>query len=45
VAELSVEDPMWNPRPVHVSDVRAILDDAYNGRRPMATARASPSPN
>lgn len=43
VAELSVEEPMWNPRPVEVSDVRAILEDAFHGRRPSRAARPSPT--
>lgn len=33
-AELAVEPPPWNPRPVDVTSLRALLDDAYHGRRP-----------
>jgi len=43
VAELSVEEPLWNPRPVDVADVRTILDDAFHGRQPSPTTRVSPS--
>lgn len=35
-AELVLDPPPWNPRPVGVADVRGILDDAYHGRRPVA---------
>jgi alcohol dehydrogenase class IV len=34
VAELSADPPPWNPRPVVVADVRALLEDAFLGRRP-----------
>jgi maleylacetate reductase len=40
-AELSADPPLWNPRPVTVGDVRALLDDAFHGRRPVAHARAA----
>ena len=33
-ARLAAEDPPWNPRPVRASDVRAVLEAAYQGRRP-----------
>jgi maleylacetate reductase len=33
-AELAMEPPPWNPRPVDVTSLRALLDDAYHGRRP-----------
>jgi maleylacetate reductase len=33
-ARLSVDPPPWNPRPVDEQSVRALLDDAYHGRRP-----------
>jgi alcohol dehydrogenase class IV len=35
-ARLSSDPPPWNPRPVLEEDVRALLDDAYHGRRPAA---------
>jgi len=38
-AELILEPPPWNPRPVSVADVREILDDAFHGRRPTTRAR------
>jgi maleylacetate reductase len=37
-ADLVMEPPPWNPRPVGVDDVRAILDNAYHGRRPAERA-------
>jgi alcohol dehydrogenase class IV len=33
-ADLALADPYWNPRPVERSAVRALLDDAWHGRRP-----------
>jgi maleylacetate reductase len=33
-ARLVFETPLWNPRPADVSDVRALLEDAFHGRRP-----------
>jgi alcohol dehydrogenase class IV len=36
-ADLAVADPYWNPRPVERAAIRALLDDAYWGRRPAAT--------
>jgi alcohol dehydrogenase class IV len=35
-ADLSVANPYWNPRPFTRDDIRALLDDAWHGRRPMA---------
>ena len=35
-ARLSVDPPPWNPRPVDEQTVRALLDDAYHGRRPAS---------
>ncbi len=32
--DLAVASPYWNPRPVERHAVRALLDDAWNGRRP-----------
>jgi alcohol dehydrogenase class IV len=36
-AKLSIESPLWNPRPADFDAVRALLDDAYHGRRPTIT--------
>jgi alcohol dehydrogenase class IV len=33
-ADLAVADPYWNPRPVQRDAIRALLDDAWHGRRP-----------
>jgi maleylacetate reductase len=33
-ARLAAEDPPWNPRPIRASDLRAVLEAAYQGRRP-----------
>lgn len=41
-AELSASPPPWNPRPVEVADVRALLEDAFRGRRPEPEARETP---
>lgn len=35
-AALAVETTTYNPRPVDVTSVRAMLDDAFHGRRPAA---------
>jgi maleylacetate reductase len=35
-AELAVQDAYANPRPVTRDGVRALLQDAYDGRRPAA---------
>lgn len=35
-AELATSSPYWNPRPVDIGGVRALLDDAFYGRRPRA---------
>ena len=35
-AELSVKATSWNPRSIDVASVRAMLDDAFHGRRPTA---------
>jgi maleylacetate reductase len=34
-AALAVENPYWNPRPFTKENIRALLDDAYHGRRPV----------
>jgi|SRR5579871_4421991 len=33
-AELATAAPYWNPRPVDRGSIRALLDDAFYGRRP-----------
>jgi maleylacetate reductase len=33
-AELATAAPYWNPRPVNLDGIRALLDDAFHGRRP-----------
>jgi maleylacetate reductase len=33
-AEIATSAPYWNPRPVDRGAIRALLDDAYHGRRP-----------
>jgi maleylacetate reductase len=35
-AEIATSAPYWNPRPVDRDSIRALLDDAYHGRRPLA---------
>jgi alcohol dehydrogenase class IV len=36
-ADLAVANPYWNPRPIERAGIRALLDDAFWGRRPGAT--------
>jgi alcohol dehydrogenase class IV len=33
-AELATASPYWNPRPIDRAGIRALLDDAFYGRRP-----------
>lgn len=33
-ADLAVVNPYWNPRPLARGAIRALLDNAFNGRRP-----------
>ena len=35
-ADLAVANPYWNPRPIERAAIRALLDDAFFGRRPGA---------
>ena len=35
-ADIAVENPYYNPRPVTREGIRALLDDAFHGRRPTA---------
>ena len=37
-AELAIQNPYYNPRPVTREGIRRLLDDAYHGRRPIETA-------
>ena len=37
-AELATANPYWNPRPIERAAIRALLDDAFHGRRPSATS-------
>jgi alcohol dehydrogenase class IV len=36
-AELATTSPYFNPRPIDRASIRALLDDAYFGRRPAST--------
>ena len=36
VADLAVQNPYYNPRPISREAIRTILDNAYRGRRPEA---------
>lgn len=42
-AEMACQNPYHNPRPVTVEGVRALLEDAFRGRRPVG-AHPVPSP-
>ncbi|WP_426230576.1 maleylacetate reductase [Pararhizobium sp. DWP3-4] len=33
-AEIATENPYWNPRPIDRKSIRALLQDAWEGRRP-----------
>ncbi len=33
-ADLAVEQPFWNPRPLEHEAIRKLIDDAWRGRRP-----------
>jgi alcohol dehydrogenase class IV len=35
-ADIAVKNPYYNPRPVTREGIRALLDDAFHGRRPAA---------
>jgi maleylacetate reductase len=35
-ADLAVKNPYFNPRPITREGIRALLEDAYTGRRPGA---------
>lgn len=34
-AELAVQSPYYNPRPIEKAAIRALLEDAFHGRRPQ----------
>jgi maleylacetate reductase len=40
-ADLALADPYWNPRPIEREAVRALLEDAFTGRRPAAAAKGA----
>jgi maleylacetate reductase len=33
-ADAALQSAYWNPRPIERGPIRALLDDAYHGRRP-----------
>jgi maleylacetate reductase len=33
-ADIATQAPYWNPRPIDRAGIRALLDDAFHGRRP-----------
>jgi maleylacetate reductase len=33
-ADIAVKNPYWNPRPIDRAGIRALLEDAFHGRRP-----------
>jgi maleylacetate reductase len=33
--DLALKNPYWNPRPVERAPLRALLEAAFEGRRPM----------
>jgi alcohol dehydrogenase class IV len=35
--DVALQSAYWNPRPVERDPIRALLDDAYHGRRPSRT--------
>ena len=41
-ADLAVQNPYYNPRPVSREGIRGLLEDAYTGRRPAASEPAIP---
>ena len=40
-ADLATANPYWNPRPIDRAAVRALLDDAFFGRRPASADAAT----
>jgi len=38
VIDLALANPYWNPRPLEREPMRKLLEDAFHGRRPAATA-------
>ena len=39
-ADEAAANPYWNPRPIERNAIRALLDDAFYGRRPICSAAA-----
>jgi maleylacetate reductase len=37
-ADVAVASPYWNPRPIERAAIRALLQDAYDGRPPQGTS-------
>jgi maleylacetate reductase len=35
-ARIAVAAPYWNPHPIDEAGIRALLDDAFHGRRPQS---------
>jgi maleylacetate reductase len=35
-ADIAVQNPYYNPRPITREGIRALLQDAFDGRRPLA---------
>jgi alcohol dehydrogenase class IV len=33
-ADVALQSAYWNPRPIERNPIRALLDNAYHGRRP-----------
>ena len=33
-ADLAIQSPYYNPRPIELAGIRRLLDDAFHGRRP-----------
>jgi maleylacetate reductase len=40
-AELAAANPYWNPRPIERGAIRALLQQAYEGSRPLAAREAA----
>ena len=34
-ADLAVKNPYWNPRPIDRQSIRALLQQAWSGQRPL----------
>jgi len=42
-AELAVQNPYYNPRPVTREGIRELLEDAFDGRRPRPARAEAPA--